>query len=47
MYQEASEMQHAGASAEEAGKAAVQLAHLCDDLLKVNFHVLSLNSLHV
>ena len=36
LYQEALEMQNAGASAEEASKAAVHLAHLCDDLLKVN-----------
>lgn len=35
MYKEASEVQHASASAEEAGKAAVQLSHLCDSLLKV------------
>ena len=38
MYREASETQHASASAEEAGKAAVQLARLCDDLLKVCRH---------
>ena len=38
MYQEASEMQDASASAEEAGKAATQLARLCDELLKVRPH---------
>ena len=35
MYQEASEMRDAAASADEAGKAAMQLARLCDELLKV------------
>ena len=35
MYQEASGMHDATASAEEAGKAAMQLARLCDELLKV------------
>ena len=38
MYREACETQHPSASAEEAGKAAVQLARLCDDLLKVCGH---------
>ncbi len=38
MYQEASEMQDARASSEEAGKAAMQLANLCDELLKVRSH---------
>ena len=36
IYQEASKMQDARASAEEAGKAAMQLANLCDELLKVS-----------
>ena len=35
MYREASEVQDASASSEEAGKAAMQLANLCDELLKV------------